>query len=151
MKARGRRIAKSAGSGRKDASAMRQAVKRDIIETKVPESREKRNLVLEMALYAIGIASITVFWRNSTFTLLFLLLGWLIAMRFWHDRKDIIFFIAAAVIGPLAEFAFMNSGLMSYSVPYSIEMPVWLPLAWGYSAMLVRRFTISVTSSLGWK
>ncbi len=113
--------------------------------------RGTRDLILEFTTYGIMIVFMAAFWRNNLLTFALLLLVWLTAIRFWHSKKDVIFFAAAAILGSLAEIICIWFGAWLYANPNMINIPVWLPLAWGCAGVLIRRFSMTVSAWMGWK
>ncbi len=102
--------------------------------------RIKKELVLEIILFSIGIASISLFYENNILLTVILLIGWLFGIKFWHKKDDIYFFVIGAIGGPIAEVVAINFGAWQYSNPTILGIPIWLPLAWGFAAVMIKRF-----------
>ena len=58
---------------------------------------------------------------------------------FWHTKHDAYFFVTGAIIGPLGEIICISSGVWSYVNPSFLGIPLWLPFAWGFATMLIKR------------
>lgn len=110
-----------------------------------------RNLALEVLLYFLSTLFIISLWKNNLVVLMLMLLVWLFALKFWHSREDIIFFLAAAFFGPLGEIVAIHFGVWAYANPSMLGIPVWLPFAWGYVGMLIRRLSITISEWRGWE
>lgn len=59
----------------------------------------------------------------------------------WYDREDKIFFLVAALVGPLAEIAAAYRGAWTYTRYDFLLIPVWLPLAWGVVIVAIKRIS----------
>jgi len=58
----------------------------------------------------------------------------------WDKRKDDGWWLLmAGIIGPGVEVVAICGGAWSYSVPFVLGVPIWLPLLWGLSGLLARR------------
>ena len=113
--------------------------------------KELKSLALEIAVFVAVVAIISLFWLNNILVLAALLVLWIVAIRFWHSKKDIIFFVLASIIGPLAEIVCIHFGAWAYFNPSAMGIPVWLPLAWGFAGLLTYRFALFISSWRGWE
>ncbi len=98
----------------------------------------KKELMFELMLFSIEIALIILFFRKNALLLIFLLAAWLMGFKFWHKKHDIHFFIAGAVIGFIGEAICVYLGVWQYANPSFLGIPIWLPVAWGLAAMLIK-------------
>ncbi len=57
----------------------------------------------------------------------------------WPDNEDHVFYIAGAIIGSLTEIIATRAGIWSYTLPTFLNIPVWLPFAWGFAVVLIIR------------
>ncbi len=66
------------------------------------------------------------------------------AALFWRRRIDLLAFFTGALFGTLGEYTSIRFGVFQYHAPYfnAIGIPLSLPLAWGLSTLLIRRFTL---------
>jgi len=82
-------------------------------------------------------------WREPwTLTVCYLVLS-AVVLRQWHSRRDLIFYLVPAILGPLGEAICVYFGAWEYSQS-SWLLPPWLPLGWGISVLFIYRITISV-------
>lgn len=66
---------------------------------------------------------------------------------FWRGRRaDLLYFIVPAILGPLGEILAILGGAWTYAKP-AILVPIWLPLAWGCAAVLIKRAADNVVES----
>ncbi len=54
-------------------------------------------------------------------------------------KKDEVWFVAGAILGPMAEAAAVAGGAWKYATPFVLDLPIWLPVLWGLAALLGRR------------
>jgi len=57
----------------------------------------------------------------------------------WHRRGDLPLFLIGFVCGPAIEFAGTVLGVWTYAQPSFLNLPLWLPPAWGISAVVLFR------------
>jgi hypothetical protein len=105
---------------------------------KVTKKIEKE-LIFEIILYCVGIASIALFFQNNLLLSVILVIAWAIGIKFWHKKHDVLFFVTGAIVGPVGEIVCIYFGVWQYANPTFLGIPVWLPLAWGLATMLIKR------------
>ena len=69
----------------------------------------------------------------------------LIALFWWHERRDVSFFLILAVFGTLAEVVFVRFGVWHYVNPTVAGIPLWFPLAFGTAGLSGQRIAHTVT------
>ncbi|MFH1211400.1 MAG: hypothetical protein V1659_00545 [Candidatus Woesearchaeota archaeon] len=99
----------------------------------------EKELLFEFAIFIIGMAIISAFYKNNFLATILLILAWATGIAFWHKKHDIFFFVTGAIIGPLAEILCIHFGAWQYFNPSFLGIPAWLPLAWGLATMLIKR------------
>jgi hypothetical protein len=101
--------------------------------------RVRKELLLEAAIFAYGVAAAALFYGNNLLVLVLMLLGWLLGVLFWHKRHDVYFFLSGVLVGVVVELTCVHFGTWSYANPTVLGIPIWLPLAWGLFTMLIKR------------
>ncbi|MBI2131026.1 DUF2878 family protein [Candidatus Woesearchaeota archaeon] len=104
----------------------------------------EKEVVLEIILFSLGIASISLFYENNLLLTLLLALMFFAGMKFWHKKQDFFYFISGAVIGPIAEVICIYFGVWQYVNPSFLGIPVWLPLIWGLGTILIKRIAETI-------
>jgi len=99
----------------------------------------KKELLFEIILFFAGIVTIAIFFNNNILLSFLLIAIWAIGIKFWHKKHDVYFFVTGAIIGPLAEIICIYFGVWHYANPTFLGIPIWLPLAWGFATMLIKR------------
>lgn len=60
----------------------------------------------------------------------------------WDRRKrDEVWLGVTILMGPLVDLISVRGGAWSYGAPFIAGIPLWLPLAYGISGLLLRRLT----------
>jgi hypothetical protein len=104
-------------------------------------TRIKREVFLELILYAAGIVGIINFYKTNLFLTFIIILTWIVGLVLWHTSHDIIFFVIGAIAGPTAEIICIYYGVWQYSNPSFLGIPIWLPFAWGMAVILIKRIS----------
>lgn len=98
-----------------------------------------KELLLDLAFFVIGIIAMTQLYAHNIVVLLIMVAMWVIGIIFWHTRHDIIFFVVSAIIGATTEIIVIPFGTWHYANPSFLNIPIWLPFAWGIALMLAKR------------
>lgn len=99
----------------------------------------EKELLYELIIFFAGIAAISLLFNHNILLSLVLIAIWTIGIKFWHKIHDIYFFIIGGIIGPTAEVICVYFGVWSYQNPTFLGIPLWLPFAWGFATMLIKR------------
>ena len=91
-----------------------------------------------VAIYALAVGLMGLLWRHPVrLTVTYGLLSAMLLWR-WHAFSDVLYFALPAILGPLGEFVAISFGAWEYSLPL-LNIPLWLPLAWGISGICLKR------------
>ncbi len=94
--------------------------------------------LLYLPLYLALIGLISALWSSPgllTACCAVLAVGMLVR---WHSRSDVLFFLVAAVMGPLGESVAVSFGAWQYALPWA-GIPLWLPLGWGIAVLYLKK------------
>ena len=105
----------------------------------------KLMLSIEIGIYVIAVSLICLLWRNPAILALCLFFISLFMLLKWHTKKDLFFFFAAFVLGPIAEMIAVYNGGWKYSKSVSL-VPVWLPFAWGIALLIIKKLSDTLIS-----
>ncbi len=112
------------------------------------ENLMKRELFFEFILYFLCVAFAGVFWpKPAILTFSYGVIS-LIALIKWHKRNDLFFYFVAFVLGPVGEAIAVYWGAWHYSEPFYL-IPIWLPLLWGISALLIKNISETLSKGRG--
>jgi len=103
-------------------------------------------LVMAFAAFSLLVASVALLWRDNLLLFVVMLAECLIALALWHDRLDLSFFLIIAVLGSLAEAAFVHFGVWYYANPTLLGIPLWFPLAFGTTGLIGSRLARTITA-----
>ncbi len=103
-----------------------------------------REVLFEIGIYLLSVLIVSFLWRDNTTTIVILAALWIVAMIFWHDQRDLMIFIVAAIAGPLGEIIAIRFGVWSYANPTFLGIPLWLPLLWGFFAMMLSKVATTI-------
>ena len=113
------------------------------------ENRNIRQLIFDLGWEIVAfitlICSIIILWLNNLFLLTVVTMQCLTALWFWHERYDLCFFSVTFVFGTLAEITFVSSGIWQYTNPTLYGIPLWFPVAFGTTALITQRLSITLT------
>ena len=110
-----------------------------------PSKQLWTELAMEIAAFSLLVASVSLLWRNNLLLLTVALVESLAALRLWHDRYDVSFFLIIAVLGSLAEAVFVHFGVWYYANPTLLGVPLWFPLAFGTTGLIGERMARTIT------
>ena len=105
------------------------------------KAKLKKELLFEFIIFALGVFFIVIFWKNNILLASLLLILYLSVDRFWHKKHNHIFFITGSILGPVCEIIATRYNVWIYSNPTFLNIPLWLPFAWGLSAVLIIRIS----------
>ena len=108
--------------------------------------RPWKALLVELAAFALLIASVASLWRNNLLLLLVTLAECLAALRLWHDRLDLSLLLIIGILGSLAEVVFVWFGVWRYANPTVLGVPVWFPFAFGTTGLIGGRLARTVSA-----
>ena len=103
-------------------------------------NKVEKELVYEIALFLVTIASISFLYMESPLLTGLLILAMLIGGKMWYNRNDVYYFVSGALVGSIAEIICIHFGAWRYTNPTIFGIPIWLPLAWGVATVLIIRF-----------
>lgn len=108
----------------------------------------KKPIFFEFLVYIlvciISIILVILFWKENillTTTLIFLL--FLITIKLWHKKNDILTIVFGVIFGWASESVCVYFGVWEYTNP-TFLVPLWLPILWGIAALIIRRFTFFI-------
>ncbi len=105
----------------------------------------EKELIYEIILFAGSVFLITLFYKNNIITTISLVVLWVAALLLWHKKNDMMFFAAGAIAGIGCEIICVNMGVWKYANPTIFNLPLWLPFAWGFIAVFMKRVAETFT------
>jgi hypothetical protein len=96
-------------------------------------------LIRDLFIFWFVIFLAVLFWRSNLALTIILLLAYGIRYYFWPNKEDHVLYVGGAVLGPVAEIIATKAGIWQYTLPTFFNIPLWLPFAWGFAAVLIMR------------
>ncbi len=103
-------------------------------------------LAMELVAFSLLVTSVVLLWRQNLLLFVVALVECLAALRLWHDRLSLSFFLIIAVLGSLAEVVFVRFGIWRYANPSFLGIPLWFPLAFGTTGLIGGRLARTITA-----
>jgi hypothetical protein len=104
----------------------------------------EKEVIFEIFLFFVAIFTVALLWRNNAILFIFLLIECAITMKLWHEKYDIVYFLVAAILGPLGEIICIYYGTWNYASPTLLGIPMWLPLVWGFTGIVLTRIARTI-------
>lgn len=104
----------------------------------------KRVLVRDLSFFFLSILIVIFVWRSNIAVTAVVIGCYVVRYFFAPNREDHVIFAAGAVLGTTAEIIATKVGIWSYTIPTFLNIPVWLPFAWGYVSVLIVRIAQSL-------
>lgn len=102
-------------------------------------------ILLELVPILIGIALAGIFWRISFLLAFVFLVAIIIIVRTNYKKGDYLALGIGLVIGLLVEIVGTYFvGYQSFAKPDFLGIPLWLPLAWAYGFMFMKRVGVII-------
>lgn len=102
-------------------------------------NNDSRLLLIDLLLLFVSVTLAVKFWSSVPFVHIGIASIAIIGIILFHSRDDFIFFIAGGVLGGLGELIATHFGIWNYTLPEVWNIPLWIPLMWGLTFMLIRR------------
>jgi len=103
-------------------------------------------LIAEILLIFGGVFGISLFYQTPILSTALLIIASVVVIKFWHKPNDIYIYVAAAIIGPIAESISVYFGVWQYATSNAFGIPLWLPFAWGLSVLLLIRLAETIVA-----
>jgi hypothetical protein len=101
--------------------------------------KTKYALFRDLLIFFFLLFLVILVWKNNIAVTAIILGFYLLRYFLWPNREDHIIFIAGAGLGTTAEIIATHAGIWSYTLPTFLNIPVWLPFAWGFVSVLIAR------------
>ena len=103
-----------------------------------------KELVYELIIYVLAVLIVSLFWENNFSTFVLLAALFILIFSLSYSSRDLLVFLIAGIAGPLGEIVCLFLGIWNYSNPSFLGMPLWLPLLWGISGVMLLRISETV-------
>jgi hypothetical protein len=98
-------------------------------------------LALSLLIYLVAVACVAALYRESL--LLTAIMAALAAVTLLIGRRkgDLIVFASGATLGLIAEVTAVRFSAWEYAHPDFLGIPLWLPVGWGLTTLLIKRIS----------
>ncbi|MCX5807425.1 MAG: hypothetical protein NT010_15390 [Proteobacteria bacterium] len=103
------------------------------------DKKKIKVLIRDLGIFWFLVIIFVLIWRHNIAVTGFIITVYLIRYFIWPDNEDHVVFIAGAVLGSIAEIIATKAGTWSYALPTFLNIPIWLPFAWGFVSVLIIR------------
>ena len=103
----------------------------------------KIGLIRDLFIFWFVIFLVVLFWTNNILVTGILLVAYGIRYYFWPNTEDHVLYIGGAILGPIAVIIATKVGIWLYALPTFFNIPLWLPFAWGFAAVLIIRIALA--------
>jgi hypothetical protein len=103
----------------------------------------KFGLIRDLFIFWFVIFLVVLCWTNNVLVTAILIAAYWIRYYFWPDKEDLVLYIGGAILGPIAEIIATKVGIWHYTLPTFFNIPLWLPFAWGFAAVLIIRIALA--------
>jgi hypothetical protein len=103
----------------------------------------KYGLIRDLFIFWFVIFLVVLCWTNNILVTAILVAAYWIRYYFWPDKEDLVLYIGGAILGPIAEIIATKVGIWHYTLPTFLNIPLWLPFAWGFAAVLIIRIALA--------
>jgi hypothetical protein len=93
----------------------------------------------DLLLFAVAVLLLVLTWENNLLATIAIVGLFLIRFCFWRSTGDLTVYLVGAVLGPSTEIIATRLGIWTYASPSLLNIPLWLPFAWGFAAVLFVR------------
>jgi len=93
----------------------------------------------DLLIFAIAVVLLVFLWERTLAATLAIVVLTVIRGCFWREKGDLAVYIVGAVLGPATELIATHLGVWTYARPTFLNIPLWLPFAWGFAAVLFVR------------
>jgi len=101
--------------------------------------KTKYALLRDLLIFFFTMFFVILTWKNNIAVTAIILGFYLLRYFLWPNREDHIIFMAGAILGSIAEIIATHAGVWSYTLPTFLNIPVWLPFAWGFVSVIIVR------------
>lgn len=101
-------------------------------------------LLRDLLIFFVLIFVVILVWKSNAAVTAIIIGAYLLRYLLWPNNEDHIIFAAGAILGTTAEIIATHVGIWSYTLPTFLNIPIWLPFAWGFVSVLIVRIAQSL-------
>lgn len=105
----------------------------------------QKDLLIGFLIISVEIALFYYFWKNNILLTTFLAAISFLVLLKWADKKEKLLFFVGFLIGPVYDIILVPAGVWNYANPTFLNVPMWLPLAYGLGMVTVVKIWKNLT------
>lgn len=90
-------------------------------------------------IFSLWLVLFCLLWKQPVLLTSILIVLAAVYFLFYRRGDDLMWFVGAAILGPIGEAVVSASGLWTYHGQTIFGVPYWLPLAWGLTTVVFRK------------
>lgn len=96
-----------------------------------------KDMFIGLLIFALELVLFNYLWRNNA--ILSAALGSISALVLlkWAEKEEKFLYLAGFILGPIYDLMLVPRGIWNYGNPTILNMPMWLPLAYGLGVILI--------------
>jgi len=98
-----------------------------------------RGALPDLLIFAAAVVLLVLTWKHNLLATAAIIALFGLRALFRRRKGDLTLFAVGAVLGPLTEIIATGLGIWTYAAPTLFNIPLWLPFAWGFAAVLFVR------------
>lgn len=108
------------------------------------EEHAKKAIIRDVLIFAFALLLAVIFWKSNLLLTFMLVSIYGTRQYFWSEKGDNIIFVTGIALGCAAEFIGTFLGVWTYAEPFFLNIPLWLPFAWGLVSVIIIRVSHSI-------
>lgn len=118
------------------------------MKNKQKEKHAVKKIFIETVPLILGVAAAYFFWENNVLLTVLFLLTITLILKTNYKQGDFFALFYGFIIGIIIEIIGTSvSGYQSFANPDFLGIPIWLPIAWAFGFMLMKRIGIIIYQS----
>ena len=99
-------------------------------------SKHQIDAARDVIIFSVAVLLLVLLWKQNVLATLAIIGLFLLRQVFFRKPGDMTIYAVGAVLGPLTEVIATRLGIWTYAFPSYLNIPLWLPFAWGFAAVL---------------
>ena len=97
-----------------------------------------KKIILNLIPIALMIVLIPILINDYTLLLTYIIII-IASLKMYYEKNEYRLLIAGIILMFLAEYFFIATGVEIFTSQTLINMPIWLPVLWGYGFIVIKR------------
>ena len=98
-----------------------------------------RGALPDLLIFAVAVVLLVLTWKHNLLAAAAIVALFGLRALFRRKPGDLTLYAVGAILGPVTEVLATALGIWTYARPTLLGIPLWLPFAWGFAAVLFVR------------